>query len=109
MDHDLSVDLVLQSLPQSYSQFVLNFNMNKLEASLPELANMSPILRKRKGMFWLLILLAQKRGSQPRRRPKRQRQPNRVTTLKRVQPKGSATSVAKKGIGSTIARHMSPA
>ena len=40
MDHELSVDLVLQSLPTSYAQFVLNFNMNKLEATLPELLNM---------------------------------------------------------------------
>ena len=38
MDHELSVDLVLQSLPNSYAQFVLNFNMNKLE--VPELLNM---------------------------------------------------------------------
>jgi hypothetical protein len=40
MDHELSVDLVLQSLPHSYAQFVLNFNMNKLEVTLPELLNM---------------------------------------------------------------------
>ena len=40
MDHDLGIDLVLQSLPPSYAQFVLNFNMNKLEVSLPELLNM---------------------------------------------------------------------
>jgi hypothetical protein len=40
MDHELSIDLVLQSLPPSYAQFVLNFNMNKLEVTLPELLNM---------------------------------------------------------------------
>lgn len=40
MDHELSVDLVLQSLPDSYSQFIMNFNMNKIECSLPELLNM---------------------------------------------------------------------
>ena len=40
MDHELSVDLVLQSLSLSYSQFIINFNMNKLEATLPELVNM---------------------------------------------------------------------
>ena len=53
MDHELSVDLVLQSLPPSFSQFVLNYNMNKLEASLPELSNMlqsvEPNLKKEKG------------------------------------------------------------
>ena len=40
MDHELSIDLVLQSLLESYSQIVLNFNMNKLKATLPELVNM---------------------------------------------------------------------
>ena len=53
MDHELSVDLVLQSLSSIFSQFVLNYNMNKLEASLPELLNMlqsaKPNLKKEKG------------------------------------------------------------
>ena len=40
MDHDLSIDLVLQSFFQSYSQFVLNLNVNKLEAAFLELTNM---------------------------------------------------------------------
>ena len=40
MDHELSIDLILQSLPKSYSQFVLNFQMNKIEVTIPELINM---------------------------------------------------------------------
>ena len=40
MDHDLSIDFVLTSLPESYSQFVLNFNMNKIETTLSGLLNM---------------------------------------------------------------------
>ncbi|KAL8107831.1 hypothetical protein AgCh_024294 [Apium graveolens] len=40
MDGELSQDLVLQSLPSSFSQFVVNFHMNKLDVSLPELHNM---------------------------------------------------------------------
>ncbi|KAL8135558.1 hypothetical protein AgCh_010263 [Apium graveolens] len=39
MDGELSQDLVLQSLPSSFSQFVVNFHMNKLDVSLPELHN----------------------------------------------------------------------
>ncbi|WRX25990.1 hypothetical protein QQP08_018477 [Theobroma cacao] len=31
LDHDLSINLVLSSLPESYSQIVLKFNMNKIE------------------------------------------------------------------------------
>ena len=37
---DMSTDLILQSLPESFSQFIVNFNMNKIQASLPQLLNM---------------------------------------------------------------------
>ena len=40
MDGELSQDLILQSLPDSFSQFVINYYMNKLKISLPELLNM---------------------------------------------------------------------
>ncbi|XP_061339401.1 uncharacterized protein LOC133286072, partial [Gastrolobium bilobum] len=40
MDHELSVDLVLQSLPSSYNGFVVNYHMNKVETTLPELLNL---------------------------------------------------------------------
>ena len=40
LEDDLCVDLVLQSLPDSFSQFILNFNMNKLKVALLELLNM---------------------------------------------------------------------
>jgi gag-polypeptide of LTR copia-type len=34
---ELSIDLILQSLPESYSQFIMNFNMHEIEKTLPEL------------------------------------------------------------------------
>ncbi|KAL0310457.1 UNVERIFIED_CONTAM: hypothetical protein Scaly_2926500 [Sesamum calycinum] len=34
------VDIILQSLPPSYDQFIINYNMNGLEKSLHELINM---------------------------------------------------------------------
>ena len=39
LEDNLCVDIVLQSLPDSFSQFIMNFNMNKLEVTLPELLN----------------------------------------------------------------------
>ena len=36
----MDIDLVLQSLPDSYSNFVVNYHMNKIESSLPILHNM---------------------------------------------------------------------
>ncbi|KAL2504717.1 CCHC-type domain-containing protein [Abeliophyllum distichum] len=40
MDHELSIDLVLQSLPDSFSQFIMNFNMNKIQCTMSKLLNM---------------------------------------------------------------------
>ena len=34
------MNLMLQSRPDSFSQFIMNFNINKLEVTLPELLNM---------------------------------------------------------------------
>src|SRR5262249_5136674 len=40
LSDELSTDLILQSLPDSFNPFILNYNMNKLESSLDELLNM---------------------------------------------------------------------
>ena len=40
LEDELCVDLILQSLPNSFSQFIINFNMNKIDVTLPELLNM---------------------------------------------------------------------
>ncbi|XP_042423332.1 uncharacterized protein LOC122010935 [Zingiber officinale] len=37
LDQDMTVDLILSSLPLSFSQFVLNFNMNNMDKSLTDL------------------------------------------------------------------------
>ncbi|CAI8619872.1 unnamed protein product [Vicia faba] len=37
---ELSQDLILQSLPDSFSQFVVNFNMNKMYIYLHEMLNL---------------------------------------------------------------------
>ena len=40
MDAELSTDLILQSLSNSYASFVLNYQMNKITSTIPELINM---------------------------------------------------------------------
>ena len=37
---ELAIDLILQSLPESYSQFVMNYNMNEIDKTLPQLLSM---------------------------------------------------------------------
>ena len=40
MDGEFSQNLILQSHSESFSQFIINYYMNKLNISLPELLNM---------------------------------------------------------------------
>ncbi|KAL4326123.1 hypothetical protein GQ457_11G024930 [Hibiscus cannabinus] len=40
LNDELAIDVVLQSLPYSFNQFILNFNMNKIEKTLPQLLGM---------------------------------------------------------------------
>ena len=40
MDHELSIDLILTSLFDSFAPFVLNYRMNNIESIIPELINM---------------------------------------------------------------------
>ncbi|XP_017628521.1 uncharacterized protein LOC108471409 [Gossypium arboreum] len=35
LGQELATDVILQSLPDSYNQFVLNFNMNEIDKTLP--------------------------------------------------------------------------
>ena len=44
MDGKLSQDLILRSLPDSFSQFVINYHMNKLDTSLLELLYMLKVV-----------------------------------------------------------------
>ncbi|KAK8618054.1 hypothetical protein V6N13_115929 [Hibiscus sabdariffa] len=41
LNDELAIDVVLQSLPDSFNQFVLNFNMNEINKTLPQLLGMS--------------------------------------------------------------------
>ncbi|KAL4383441.1 hypothetical protein GQ457_15G018390 [Hibiscus cannabinus] len=40
LNDELAIDVVLQSMPDSFSQFILNFNMNEIEKTLPQLLGM---------------------------------------------------------------------
>ena len=78
MDGELNQDLILQSLPESFSQFVLNYHMNKLNSSLPELLNILKIVEShiKKDKAPLLLVdgiykkKAGRKGSKRRLNPK---------------------------------------
>jgi len=58
MDNDLYIDLILQSLPESYDQFVMNFHINGMEKTLPELLGMlktvEQFIKKERGTVLLV-------------------------------------------------------
>ncbi|XP_031278660.1 uncharacterized protein LOC116137110 [Pistacia vera] len=64
VDADLQVDIILQSLPDSYSSFIMNFNMNTMVKSLLELLNMLKIAEQdlKKSKPVLLVLVAKAKG-----------------------------------------------
>ena len=78
MDGELSQDLILQSLLKSFSQFIVNYHMNKLDTSLFELLNMIKIaeshIKKDKAPLLLMDGISKKKtdkkGSRKRLNPK---------------------------------------
>ena len=40
LDKDFQIDMILQSLSDAYSQFIMNFHMHKMQCTLVELINM---------------------------------------------------------------------
>ncbi|KAK2396677.1 putative mitochondrial protein [Trifolium repens] len=68
LDKELATDVILQSLPDSFSQFILNFNMNNMDKSLPELLSMLRTAEqnlKTKGKFILMVSNGKKQNKRP--------------------------------------------
>ncbi|WRX16506.1 zinc finger protein [Theobroma cacao] len=100
MDHELSIDLVVQSLLDSFSQFMLNFHMNRLEATLPELLNMLDTvgrsIRKDKGSLFLVS----SSKAQMKQRKKKAQKGKKVKSQneKALKPKGGVKRDKEKDI-----------
>ncbi|KAG6536160.1 hypothetical protein ZIOFF_001209 [Zingiber officinale] len=64
--HELSTDIILLSLPSSFDNFVVNFNINNLEATLEELVNMivnyEATMKKEKSIFLVDSSSGSKKG-----------------------------------------------
>jgi hypothetical protein len=68
LEKELATDLILQSLPDSFSQFVLNFNMIDMDKSLPELLAMLRTAEqnlKSKGKSILMIGNGKRQNKRP--------------------------------------------
>lgn len=62
MDNDLYIDLLLHSLPESCSGFIVKVNLNNLDRLLPDLVNMLRVAEKdlKKSKVASLVLLVNK-------------------------------------------------
>ena len=98
MDNDLYVDLVLSSLPPSFSNFIVNFNMNNMEKMLPELLAMVRQAEKdmRKGKSSQVLMVNQKgkgkgkaKAQSPKARPKPKVKGNGPSKKARIEPEGN--------------------
>ncbi|XP_073036755.1 uncharacterized protein [Primulina eburnea] len=82
---ELSTDILLLSLPSSFDGFVVNFNMNKLEATLEELVNMltsyEATIKKDKPVFLVGSSSGTKKGTpykgKKRSAPPKKNKPNK--------------------------------
>ena len=46
IDNELCIDLIMYSLPSTFSHFIMKFNMHKVEVSVPELCIMLKIVEE---------------------------------------------------------------
>ncbi|XP_073067255.1 uncharacterized protein [Primulina eburnea] len=81
---EISIDILLLSLPLSFDGSMVNFNMNKLEATLEELVNMLTIYEatiKKKSMFLWCTRRSVRKGAQNRGKrhyaPPKKNRPNK--------------------------------
>ena len=74
IDHELSIDLILASLPHSFSQFVLNYRMNNIGSTIPKLINLlktvEPSLRKEEKHVMLVDSSCSKKSSMNKKKRK---------------------------------------
>ena len=92
MNKKLQVDLILQSLPDSYGQFIMNYHMNKIDVTLPELLNMlvtaEGILKSSRGTVLAMERASSKKKSSFKKKKKSiKKQKNKAKPKKEVPKK----------------------
>ena len=96
MDGELNQDLILQSLPESFSRFVLNYHMNKLNVTLSELLNMLKTveshIKKNKALLLLVDKIHKKKAG-------------KKGSNRRLNPKGGIKKKGKKASGQMTCFH----
>ena len=104
MNHELSVDLVLHSLPKNFLQFIMNYHMNKLDSILFNMLKTAKGILKKKKSQDLLV--------QSSKMFKKKDKKNKGVVSKGNKPNEASRKiralviiVARKNIGRGIARN----
>ena len=63
MQKELQMDLIFQSLTDSYSQFIINFYINKFDCTIPKLVNTEGNLKSSKDTILAVEQTSSKRKS----------------------------------------------
>ena len=101
MDGELSQNLILQSLPESFAQFVINYHMNKLNTSLSELLNMLKIaeslFKGEKASVLLVDKINKKKGKKDSKKKMNPKASISKKKMKKVFAKGTCYYYGKEG------------
>ena len=104
MDHELSIDFILSSLIDNFVQFVLNYQMQSKETSIPLLINLlkivEPTLKREAKNVMLMDSYVSKKGSKNKKKKKRPMKPKGEETKKKVKettPKGTCFHCGQDG------------
>ena len=108
MDGELSQNLILQSLSDSFSQFVINYHVNKLNISLPKLLNMLKTAESHfKGEKAQVLHVDKIRKKKAKKSSKKKINPKTGISkkkMKKISIKGTYYQCGKKGHWKKIAR-----
>ena len=103
MDNELSIDLIIAGLPDSFAQFVLNYRMNDKETTIPELINLlktvEPTLVKEGKTVMLVNSSSSKKGSKNKKKRKitKKKGGEAKKKVKETSSKGTCFNCGKKG------------
>ncbi|RWW20696.1 hypothetical protein GW17_00015177, partial [Ensete ventricosum] len=104
------VDLILQSLSDSFSQSIINFNINKFEVTLPKLLNIlkeaESTIKKEKPVLHFGETKKKKKASKTLKKGKGKGRPNKTMVAKKNPGKDKDSTTVKTGIrrGTVLAR-----
>ena len=101
LDDNSCVNLILQCLLDSFSQFIMNFNMNKLEVTLFKLLNMlreaESIIKKEKLILYVDETKRKRKAGKSLRKGKGKRDKTKVAKIDIAKDKGQCFYYSKNG------------